>query len=108
MAVRLAAALKPVRPSRAFTMDGIDSDDESCAFVIVHRCDHATRASFDMFWPSTLFSQTLSECWFDGLIVVNPGGVTCPDPEFSGVLLTRYRPVRMWLFDRCWSTRAVP
>ena len=60
------------------------SDAGSCAPVSVPRCDHATRNSFDRFCPTTLFSQVLSECWFDMFTVVRPGGVTWPLPELSG------------------------
>ena len=48
------------------------------------RCDHATRNSFERLLPSTLFIHVFSDCSFDLLTVVSPGGVTCPAPEFSG------------------------
>ena len=51
-------------------------------------------ASFDMFWLRTLFSQTFSECCFAGLIVVNPGGVTCPPPSLLGRVVEQISPAQ--------------
>ena len=97
IAVRLLAAVNPIMFNSAISSDGISSEAGSCALVNVPRCDHATRNSFERLLPSTLFIHVFSECSFDVLTVVSPGGVTCPEPEFSGVRASRYRDVIVWL-----------
>ena len=42
-----------------------------------------------MFCDSTLVSHTFSEWALATLIVVRPGGVTWPVPEFSGVWFSK-------------------
>jgi hypothetical protein len=79
----------------AISIDGSSSDAGSCAPLNVPRCDHATRNSFERLVPSTLFIHVFSECSFDVLTVVSPGGVTCPVPEFRGVCPSRYLEVIM-------------
>ena len=77
MAVRLCAALNPTMPSSVISSEGIVSEVGSNALVVGPQVGPRARAtSFEMFCPSTLFSQTLNECWFDVTAVVSPGGVT--------------------------------
>jgi hypothetical protein len=60
IAVRLAAALKPVKPSSEISIEGISSDEESKAVVsLPNRC-HEMRASLTSLEVRTLVKPMLT------------------------------------------------
>ena len=80
IAVRLAAALKPVIPSSVISIDGISSDAGLSGSVMVPRCDKATRNSFEVLAPKTLFIQTFTAWLFGWAVRRQPRrrDLTCP------------------------------
>src|SRR5688500_26064 len=82
IAVRLAAALKPVKPKSPISIDGIACEDGSSAVVVESKRDQERRASLAIRLDKMLFSTIVAAFVCVGTMVVSPAGVTCPPPEF--------------------------
>src|SRR5262245_20732146 len=93
IAVRLVAALKPVRPNSVISIEGINSATGSSANVPDAKRRKAARASLTNLEESKLVSDTFTACARCRANEEKPGGVICEPMPAVLEFWKRYRPL---------------
>src|SRR5437867_7272763 len=105
MAVRVATALKPFKPSSAISMDGILNADGVCGLVAVPYRFQLARTSLRNLGVRVEVNPTVAACERAGLTLARPLGVACPSPSLIRSSNMK-RVFRECLELKLWSTRA--